>query len=94
MSKKQVMGSLPYFIVVCYTISLWGCEGVLLDLLGLNTKSNSGGKNYVVFTLLGQIKGESRDGVHLIPCVPVTFLGIDVRASLIRLIKFKKSQGR
>jgi hypothetical protein len=81
------------FAVVCYTVSLWGCEGFLLELSGLNRKFNSGDEKYVVFALLGQIKGESGDRAHLIPCVPMASLGIHVRASLARSIEFKWLHG-
>jgi hypothetical protein len=65
------------FVVVCYMVSLRGCEGFLLDLSGLNEKFDSGGEKYhVVLALLGQIKGKSGDQAHLIPCVTLTFLGI------------------
>ena len=81
------------FAVVCYTVSLRGCEGFLLDLAGLNRKFTAGGDKYVIITLLGQIKGESGDRAHLIPCVPVTSSGIDVQASVSRLIEFKRARG-
>jgi hypothetical protein len=48
----------------------------------------------VVIALLGKIKqGESGDRAHLIPCVHVTSSGIDVKASVERLMTFKSSQG-
>jgi hypothetical protein len=59
----------------------------------LNQKFASGGTKYIVIALLGKIKGESGYRAHLLPCVPVTSSGIDVKASLTRLIKFKKLQG-
>jgi hypothetical protein len=81
------------YVAVCYTVSLRGCEGFLLDLAGLNRKFTAGGDKYIVIALLGQIKGESGDRAHLIPCVPMTSSGIDVRASVTRLIEFKRSRG-
>jgi hypothetical protein len=81
------------YVVVCYTISLRGCEGFLLDLAGLNQKFLAGGDKYIVIALLGKIKGESGDRAHLLPCVPVTSSGIDVKASLLRLMEFKRNQG-
>jgi hypothetical protein len=81
------------YVVVCYTISLRGCEGFLLDLAGLNRKFSAGGDKYIVIALLGKIKGESGDRAHLLPCVPVTSSGINVKASLARLMEFKRNQG-
>ena len=60
------------FAIVCYTVSLRGCEGFLLDLAGLNRKFKAGGDKYVVITLLGKIKGETGDRSHLLPCVVKT----------------------
>jgi hypothetical protein len=77
------------YVAVCYMASLWGYEGFLLNLAGLNHKFTAGGDKYVVLALLGQIKGESGDWAHLTLCIPMTSSGIDVRASVTRLIKFK-----
>jgi hypothetical protein len=79
------------YVVVCYTVLLQGCEGVLLDLSRLNWKFTAGGNKYVVLALLGQIKGEFGDQAHLIPCVPVTSSGINVGASVSRLMEFKRA---
>jgi hypothetical protein len=81
------------YVSVCYAVSLRGCEGFLLDLAGLNRKFNAGGTRYVVIALLGKIKGESDDRDHLLPCVPVTSSGVDVKASVEKLLEFKRSRG-
>jgi hypothetical protein len=81
------------YVAVCYTLSLRGSEGFLLDLGGLNRKLTVGGDQYVVVALLGQIKGESGDRAHLLPCVPITSSGIEVKTSLLRLIEFKRTRG-
>jgi hypothetical protein len=46
----------------------------------------------VIVTLLGKIKGEHHDLAHLVPCVPTTGSGIDVRRSLERFLDFKETQ--
>jgi hypothetical protein len=81
------------YATTCYVLSLRGCEGFLLDLAGLNRRFATGGEKYVVIALLGKIKGESGDRAHLLPTVPVTSSGINVRASVRRLMEFKRSQG-
>jgi hypothetical protein len=81
------------YVAVCYTCSLRGCEGFLLDLAGLNRKFDAGGEKYVVIALLGKIKGETDDRDHLLPCVPITSSGINVRETVSRLIEFKRSRG-
>jgi hypothetical protein len=53
----------------------------------------AGGDKYIVIALLGKINGEPGDRVHLLPCVPITSSRIDVKASLSRLMEFKKNQG-
>jgi hypothetical protein len=81
------------YVTVCYAVSLRGCEGFLLDLAGLNRKFGAGGERYVVIALLGKIKGESDDRDHLLPCVPITSSGVEVKTSLKRLLEFKRSRG-
>jgi hypothetical protein len=82
------------YVTVCYAVSLRGCEGFLLDLAGLNRKFEAGGTRYVVIALLGKIKGESDDRDHLLPCVPVTSSGVEVRSSVARLLEFKRARGQ
>jgi hypothetical protein len=73
------------YVVICYTCSLQGCEGFLLDLARLNRKFTEGSDKYLVITLLSKIKGETLDHDHLLPCVP--------RASVQRLMDFKCACG-
>jgi hypothetical protein len=49
------------YVMVCYTVSLRGCEGFLLDFEGLNQKFATGGTKHAGIALRGQIKGESDD---------------------------------
>jgi hypothetical protein len=79
---------------VVLVVSLRGCEGLLLDLGGLNQKWNVGDDKYVVIALLGKILEESGDRAHLLPCVPKTSAGIRVQDKLKRMLNFKKSTGR
>jgi hypothetical protein len=81
------------YAVVCYVLSLRGKEGLLLDLEGLHRHWGAGDGSYVVVTLQGTIKGETNDRDHLLPCVPVTSSGIDVKASLERLMALKATKG-
>jgi hypothetical protein len=81
------------YITVCYVVSLRGAEGLLLDLSGLNRKWGLGGTKYITIALLGKIKGETGDRAHLLPSVPVTSSGIQVEASVKRLIDFKARKG-
>ena len=81
------------YAVVCYVTSLRGVEGFLLDLDGLNRYWEPDRKDYIVIALLGKIKGESNDAAHLIPCVPITSSGINIREIIGRLIKEKAVLG-
>jgi hypothetical protein len=61
-------------------------------LAGLHQKFAIGGDQYAVIALL--IKGKLGNRTHLIPCVHVTSSGINVKASVERLLMtFKASQG-
>jgi hypothetical protein len=79
------------YAVVSYVLSLRGKEGLLLDLEGLHRFWESGDASYVVVTLQGTVKGESNDRDHLLPCTKVTTSGVDVKASLARLMVYKTS---
>jgi hypothetical protein len=65
----------------------------LLDIDGLRRHRQPEASDHVIIALLGKIKGEHHDLAHLVPCVPITGSGIDVRRSLERLIELKESQG-
>jgi hypothetical protein len=81
------------YAVVSYVVSLRGKEGLLLDLEGLHRHAASGDGSYLVITLQGMVKGESNDRDHLLPCVFVTSSGVDVKASLQRLMHHKARNG-
>jgi hypothetical protein len=81
------------YAVVAYVLSLRGREGLILDLEGLHRHWGAGDGTYVIVTLQGMVKGESNDRDHLLPCVPVTSSGVNVKRSLQRLMELKKSQG-
>jgi hypothetical protein len=81
------------YAVVCYVLSLRGSEGLLLDLAGLHRYWGSGDGTYLVVTLQGTIKGETNDRDHLLPCVLTTSSGVDVKASLERLMSLKATKG-
>jgi hypothetical protein len=81
------------YAVVCYVLSLRGREGLLLDLEGLQRHWGAGDGTYVIVTLQGTIKGETNDRDHLLPSVPVTSSGVDVKSSLERLMALKGRKG-
>ena len=81
------------YSVVCYVVSLRGSEGLLLDLEGLNRHWSDREERHVIIALQGQVKGETGDRDHLLPCVIRTLSGIDVRSSLERLIALKSKKG-
>jgi hypothetical protein len=81
------------YAVVCYVLSLRGREGLLLDLEGLHRHWGAGDGSYIIVTLQGTIKGETNDRDHLLPFVPVTSSGVDVKSSLERLLALKSRKG-
>ena len=86
------------FVVICYVLSLRGPEGFLLDLESLRGywESKEVDNEFGKFThvcLRGQVKGEHGVRCHILPCLNITSSGINVRASVRRLIKLKGKQG-
>ena len=79
--------------MICYVLSLRGSEGLLLDLEGLHRHWSAVADRHVIVALQGQVKGETGDRDHLLPCVVKTLSGIDVRASLNRLMLLKLAKG-
>lgn len=80
------------YAVICYTISLRGPEGFLLDIAGLLRHWNRS-PDYVVIALLGRIKGEHHDLAHLIPCAHSTKSGFHIKDILHRLLTEKQRAG-
>ena len=76
-----------YFDITCLN------KGFLLDLAGLNQHWVNEGQDHVVIALLGEVKGESFDRAHLLPCFPVTSLGLNVRDTLRSLLDAKAALG-
>ena len=81
------------YSIICYVVSLRGSEGLLLDLEGLLHHWSDQEERHVIITLQGQVKGETGDRDHLLPCVARTLSGIQVRSSLERLIALKSRRG-
>jgi hypothetical protein len=81
------------YAVVSYVLSLRGKEGLILDLEGLHRHWNSGDGTYLIITLQGTVKGEANDRDHLLPCVLTTTSGVDVKASVARLMSHKSGLG-
>ena len=70
----------------------------LLDLEGLRDYWNhkeidDDFGEFIYICLRGQVKGESGARCHILPCVPETTTGINVKASIRRLMKLKSKQG-
>jgi len=87
--EKHILMVVISYIVISYVLSLRGPEGFLLDLAGLK-KHLHHSKEFLVIPLLGRLKGENHDLLHLIPCAPVTSSGINVAGVLDRLTRSKE----
>jgi hypothetical protein len=96
-SDENRWTTLHTLIVSTYVLSLRGPEGFLLDLGGLRRFGSrvhtEKGQEYLVVTLRGKVKGEHNEREHQLPCCPITSSGVDVRASIDRLITLKRTQG-
>ena len=67
------------YTVACYCLSLRCNEGFSIDLGTMSKFRRKDNGSYVVFSLLGKVKGERNQCTHLIPCIPITGSGIRVR---------------
>lgn len=81
------------YVAVCYTLSLRGSEGCLLDLAGLIRHEPDPANNYFIVALRGKIKGEHNDRCHLIPCINMTSSEIGVKNWITTLVKHKQDLG-
>jgi hypothetical protein len=94
-SQREVhrWASFHAYAVISYVVSLRGKEGLMLDLEGLHRHWSDIADRHLVITIQGQVKGETGDRDHLLPSVPVTSSGIDIRSSLKRLMDLKAQKG-
>jgi hypothetical protein len=79
--------------VICYVLSLWGREGLLLELEGLHRHWGTGDGTYLVVMVQDTMKEETNDRDHMLPCVPETSSGVDVKTSFERLVELKSTKG-
>ena len=82
------------YFAVCYTISLRGDEGLLLDLEGLLEFWEESPAEYTVIAMRGRFKREKNERRHRVPCVNTTGSGIEVRRWLRRVIRNHHRAGR
>ena len=80
------------YIIISYVLSLRGYEGLMLDLGGLRKQWNIKRAEYVTIVLFGKLKGETTHREHFIPCANQTKSGINIKATLDRLIRTKERQ--
>ena len=81
------------FFCFCFVVSLRSPEGLLCDLEGLIDHFDDT-RHYVIITLLGKVKGEHHSRQHLLPCVPVTSSGIEVKIWMKRVMTVHAIKGR
>lgn len=81
------------YAVLTYVLSLRGSEGFQIDLKGILDNWGKGGDKYVIVTLLGKVKGEQHGRHHLLPSVPMTSSGINVKEIISRAIAVKSQLG-
>jgi hypothetical protein len=81
------------YFVMCYVNALRGNEGLLLDAAAL-LEMEFEDERYVVFPLLGKVKGEHHARQHKLILVKVTDSGIDVGAWVHRLVSMTRCRGK
>ena len=90
---KNKWSSFLTYAVISYVLSLRGIEGFMIDIDSTFRLKDRNDGSYMTIGLMGQVKGESHDRCHLVPCVPRTGSGIEVRGILLRHLKIKRTQG-
>ena len=81
------------YTIISYVVSLWGSEGLLLDMNELIRYWKRHDGIYLLIPLLGIIKGDDVKRPHLIPCINTTSTQIKTKVVVRRLIKLKLKQG-
>ena len=81
------------YATLSYVLSLRGVEGFMVDVESTYRLRNRNDGTYQTVGLMGRVKGETQDRCHLVPCVPVTGSGIEVKRILLRQLELKRSQG-
>jgi len=87
--EVHLWSSVLTYVVISYVLSLRGPEGFLLDLRGLHQHWDRSA-DYVTIALLGRLKGEHHDLLHLIPCSNSTSSGIQVRKIVKNHLRIKE----
>lgn len=78
------------YVVLTYVLSLRGSEGFILDTQGILDNWTKGGDKYIIIALLGKVKGEHHRRLHLLPAVHITSSGINVKDTVLRVLKIKR----
>ena len=86
------------YCTICFTASLRGNEGFLLDLRGLISHIQKGKHDllqpHVVAPLLGRFKGETGERYHLVALPNVTKTGIEIRRWLEAVVVAREAEDR
>jgi hypothetical protein len=95
--ERRLWVSVGAYSIVCYTGSLRGNEGFLLDLYGLRLYLEEGRepnlKPHVVAPLLGRFKNELGERYHLLLLAAVTGSGLSPRKWLDWLVQAREEEG-
>lgn len=86
------------YYVSCYTASLRGNEGFMMDATGLPRHIHEGRHDaqmgHVVIPLLGKYKGEMREWLHMTAVVNRTASGLEPRWWLEEVVRALSAQGK
>ena len=97
--RRRWISVVGCYLIVCFTCSLRGNEGFMIDFLGLRThikdgKSADEKTPHVVIPLLGRFKNEVGERLHLMLSVDVTKSGFKVRDWVERLVLTLWNEGK
>jgi hypothetical protein len=98
-TERSVIARLGAFCLIAFCGSFRGPELFLVDLLGLHKYGKAelrttGGKEYVIFPLLGRFKNELGEQYHFTPLIAETSLGLKIRLWIKRFLDACAQEGR
>ena len=82
------------YLITGFALGFRGSEGLLLNLTGQHRHWRAKSEGFVTVCLLGQLKGDEGEQLHLMHSVNETGSGLRVREWLERLMRYNESHGR
>ena len=96
--RRRIVLMTAAYTTVTFGYSLRGNEGIWVDaqrlIDNINVGKNDPLAGHVIACLLGRLKGEEGDCMHVFPLASVTRSGIRIRLWLERLVRLLRVEGK